>query len=131
VHQIGRREHVAQEAEPRDDRGEGKGLGRDVEKLDLEHVTRASTLHENRAGEGMDGAGLHLGHVRLGGAGAELAVDAVARRQDHLFPLVHGDERRNLWMEPVVAGGRLIPQTLTAVDLDALHGALLYTTEPS
>jgi hypothetical protein len=34
-------------------------------------------------------------------------------------------------MEPVVAGGRLISQTLAAVDLDALHGALLYTTEPS
>jgi hypothetical protein len=30
-------------------------------------------------------------------------------------------------VEPVVAGGRLIPQTLVPIDLHALHGYLLYT----
>ena len=107
------------------------GCGRDVEELDLEHVTRASALHEDRAGEGMDGAGLHLGDVRLGGAGAELAVDAVARRQDHLFALVHGDERRNLRMEPVVAGGRLILRRLPRSISTLFMGPSLHTTEPS
>ncbi len=116
-----RREHVAQEAEPRHDRRERVGLGRDVEELDLEDVAGLRALDEDRTGERMNRARFHLGHIGLGGAGPQLAVDTIARRQDDLFALVHGDERRNVRVKPVVTGRRLISQSLAAVDLDAFH----------
>ena len=51
----------------------------------------------------MDGARLHVRHIRLARAGAELAVDAVARGQHTtLFALVDGEERGMSGVEPVV-----------------------------
>src|SRR5207249_11798484 len=73
------------------------------------------------ARERVDGARFHLRRVGVGGAGAEMAVDAVARGQDDFLALGHGDERRNVRMEAIVTGLQLISQTLATVDLDALH----------
>ena len=58
VHQERLGEDIAQEAEPRHDRGE-RVRGHDVEELDLEDVTGARALDEDRTGERMDGARFH------------------------------------------------------------------------
>ena len=118
-----RGEEIAQKAEPGEDRGERMRLRGDVEELDLQHVARLGALDEDGPREGMDGAGFHVRHVRLARPGAELAVDAVARGQHHLFVLVDREERGDVRVEPVVTRRRLIFQSLAAVDLDALHGS--------
>src|SRR5438128_10649479 len=78
----------------------------------------------------MDGPGLHARYVGFRRRRAELAVDAVARRQDDLLALVDADDRRDARVKPVVSRGGLSLQALAAVDLDALHRRLLIVRVP-
>ena len=127
VDQERRREDVAQEPEPGDDRRERVRLGEDVEELHLQHVAWPRALHEDGPGERMDRSGVHAGDAGLGDGGAELAVHAIAGRENHFFALIDGDDRLDIRMEPVVSGRRLVFQVLAPIDLDALHLRLLWS----
>jgi hypothetical protein len=73
-----RREDVAQEPEPGNDRGERVALGNDVEELDRERVARLGALHEDGAREGMD----RPRRVRPPGAYSTLRAITLSRRSD-------------------------------------------------
>src|SRR5438552_17877381 len=78
----------------------------------------------------MDGPGLHARYVGFSRRRAELAVDAVARRQDDLLALVDADDRRDARVKPVLSRGGLSLQALAAVDLDPVHRRLLIVRVP-
>jgi hypothetical protein len=121
VHEIGRRVEIAQEAQPREDAGEGVRLRQDVDELDLEQIARPGALDQHRSRDRMDGAAVHRGHGLRGHAGPELPVAAVACLEQHLLAFALLEDGRDVRVPPVVPGPGLVAQPPAPVDLDALQ----------
>src|SRR5262249_2525917 len=118
----GRGVDVAEEAEPRDDAGEGLRLRQDVDELDLEQIARPGAPHEHGSGQRVDGPRVHLGYAIRGDRWPEqLDIAAVTRLEHHLFALSDLEDRRNVGVPAIVSGLGLVDQTLAAINLDALH----------
>ena len=86
-------------------RGEGVGLRRDVDELDLEQIARAGALHEHRAGERMHRARVDRGEVAVGGdRGASWPSSASRVSSAISSPSSDLDDRRDVGVPAVVAG---------------------------
>ena len=122
MHQEWLGHNVTQEAEAWDDAAEARGLGLDVNELDLEHIARLRPLDEHRPGERVDSAGVHVHECGLGGSRTQLAVDGVAGLEYHLLAFGHFQHGLDVGMVAVVPGVGLIGQGLAAIDADGVHG---------
>jgi hypothetical protein len=98
-------------------------LRQNVEEFDLDHVAGLGGLDEDRSGQRMDATGIEMSEIRYGRLRADLAVDAVARFQDHFLALGNFEDRRDLGMITVVAALRFAGEGLCAIDTDGVHEA--------
>src|SRR5712691_2567911 len=114
---------IAQEAEAGDDGAEGMRLRYEVQKLHFQQVDRLRSLHEDRPCEWVHRPDLHAAEVSFSGAGAELAISRVPCLQDHLFPHLDFQDRRDIRMKPVMLRRGLVYEPFTAVDLEAFHSS--------
>ena len=79
------------------------------------------TPHKHWPREWVHGPNVHAAEVGFHGRGAELAIRRVPCLQDHLFPHIDFQERRDVGMKPVVPCCGFVSEPLTPVDLDAFH----------
>ncbi len=124
MNEIGIGEVVAQEPASGAEACPAESLRNDVEVFDLEQVARFCVLDPDRAGQRMAGfliLSLEIGGCRLG---ADLPVARIARLQDQLLPRRNLEDGRDVGVPAVMAGLRLVLETLAAVDPDLFDRSL-------